>query len=105
MKTESMRNGLSVKQNLLGVLLIIGVAFIAYVWVSQPAAEAKENYIAQSPALQAELDRFELDVVGKRCQLHKKLAAAKLLDDMNGIKFDLIDRNLLAEKRDADCSF
>lgn len=105
MKTETMKNGLSIKQTILGLGTILLLALAAYVWVSQPTVEAKENYQAISPAIQAELDTFEKNVDTQRCQLHKKMASAKLVDDMHGVKFENIDRNALASKRDAECSF
>jgi hypothetical protein len=105
MKTETMKNGLSIKQTILGLVGVLLLAVMAYVWVSQPTVEAKDAYQPISPAIQTELDTFEKNVDIQRCQIHKKIASAKLVDDMHGVKFESIDRNALAAKRDADCSF
>ncbi len=105
MNTEKTKNGLSIKQNVIGLTAIVVLAFCAYIWISQPDVQAKDNYQAQSPAAQLILENFEHETAVKRCELIKNLASLKLEDDMNGVKLENIDRNDLAKKRDQDCSF
>jgi hypothetical protein len=97
-------NGLTIKQNIIGLVGIMGLFLVVYLWAVQPTAEAKENYIAKAPVAQAELDTFEAEVLKDRCVLVKRLATLKLEDDMNGVPTNS-DRNDLAAKRDMNCSF
>lgn len=101
---SNLQNGLTIKQNFIGLAVIAGLFIAALVWTQQPTAEAKEGYQPKSPAVQAEYDAFNLRVDQERCAFIKRLATTKLEDDMNGVPMD-IDRNDLASKRDSNCSF
>lgn len=82
-------------------MFIIGVGTV---YLLGGNAEARQvGWVALSPAAQTELDGFEAQVSIDRCKYVKNLATAKLLDDMNGVAVEGIDRNDLAQKRDMVC--
>jgi hypothetical protein len=88
------------------ILIVSGliVAFIGGIWLLGGVGQAQDAYTPQSPAVQAALDTFEQRVLVERCTLIKKLATAKLEDDMRS-PITGIDRNDLAVKRDMNCDF
>jgi hypothetical protein len=101
METTKTKNGLSLKHNILG-LGIIAAVFGGILLISQ--AGAQSTFEPQAPGVQATLDNFEVKVTHDRCELIKKLATAKLEDDMHSPVAG-IDRNDLAAKRDMSCDF
>jgi hypothetical protein len=94
------------KQTAQKILIVSGliVAFIGGIWLLGGVGQAQDAYAPQSPAVQATLDAFEQRVLVERCTLIKKLATAKLEDDMRS-PITGIDRNDLAAKRDMNCDF
>lgn len=101
METTKTKNGLSVKNNIIG-LGIITVVIGGFLLISGVGAQS--SYELQAPSVQATLDAFEVKVTHDRCELIKKLATAKLEDDMRS-PTPGIDRNDLAAKRDMSCDF
>lgn len=88
------------------VLPIMFTIVMSGMWLTGGSpAKAEETYLAKSPASQMALDTFEKETLIKRCELTKQLATDKLVDDQNGVKFEDIDRNSLAAKRDMNCAF
>lgn len=88
----------------LGVVGGMFIIFVGSVYALGGTTEARDvGWIALSPTAQVQLDEFEAKVATERCWFTKNLATAKLLDDMNGVAIDGIDRNDLAKKRDMVC--
>ena len=96
----------NIKTMITKIAIIVGlpILFIGGVWLLGGVGQAQSDYQPQAPAVQATLNAFEARVLVSRCDLIKKLATAKLEDDMKQ-PIAGIDRNDLAAKRDMSCDF
>lgn len=79
---KTLQNGLTPKQTLIGLGVIVVLAFVAYIWTSQPDAKANATTLQESVEMaQADYDFSQAQTkaaMTQYCENWKELSKAKL---------------------------